>query len=132
MVNISPRTTGGPITDDPSWIGGSHGIGTNETGTLNLALFSAQTHAPDGFLPSGTPVAKVTSTGLYGPYTPSDSPAGLGVLVGFLYHPVDFSDPNATVSVGIYVHGGVVEDRLPTSALDSDGKDDVAGRIWFV
>lgn len=131
MVDISPRSTGGPITDDPSWIGGEHGIDANRTVTLDTALFTEGTHFPDGFLPSGTPLAKVTATGLYGPYTPGDDPAGLGTLVGFLYSPLTVEYTDQKLSGAVYVHGPVIEANLPSSALDADGKTDVANRIWF-
>lgn len=132
MIDISPRSTSGPISDDPSWIGGGHGLDTNMTVTIDTALFTAQTHFPNGFIPSGTPIAEVTATGLYGPYTPGDDPAGLGTLYGFLYSPATVEYTGQKLSVGVLVHGPVVEANLPTSALDDNGKADVANRIWFI
>lgn len=133
MVSIAPQS-GDPgwVTDDPSWMGSAHGTDSTETGTVDVSLFTAQTHYPDGYLPSGTPLAKVTATGLYGPYTPADSPAGLGELVGFLVGPRRVTSSTQKIGVGILTHGRVIEANLPTSALDSDGKNDVAGRIRFV
>lgn len=131
MVDISPRTTGGPITDDPSWIGGGHSADTNQTVTLDISEFDEATHFPNGFLPSGTPIAKVTATGLYGPYTPADTTPGTGVLAGFLYSPLTVEYADQTIAGAMLVHGPVVEDRLPTSALDANGKTDVVNRIWF-
>ncbi len=133
MVTIAPQSSDpGWVTDDPSWLGSAHGTDATETGTVDTSLFTAGTHYPDGYLPSGTPLGKVTATGLYGPYTPGDDPAGLGTLVGFLVAPRAVASASQRIAVGILTHGRVVEANLPTSALDANGKTDVAGRIRFV
>jgi hypothetical protein len=36
--------------------------------TLDISKFTADTHYPNGFIPSGCTIAKVTATGLFGPY----------------------------------------------------------------
>lgn len=131
MVDISPRNTGGPITDDPSWIGSGHGIDSNKTVTLDTSLFTEEDHFPDGFIPSGTPLAMVTATGLYGPYDPGDDPVGLGTLDCFLYSPLTVEYTGQKLTGAGYAHGPVIEANLPESALDSNGKADVANRIWF-
>jgi hypothetical protein len=132
MVTIAPQSgDGGFVTDDPSWLGSAHGTDSTETGTVDTALFTAGTHYPDGFLPSGTPLAKVTATGLYGPYTPGNAPAGTGTLVGFLIAPRAVASATQRIAVGILTHGKVVEANLPT-AIDADAKTDVAGRIRFI
>lgn len=43
---------------DQSWLGSAHSIGNCRTETLDISAFTAGTHYPDGFIPSGTPVAK--------------------------------------------------------------------------
>lgn len=133
MVNIAPRSAGGPVTDDPSWIGSDHGQNMNLTVTLDLSAFTAATHFPDGFLKSGTPLAKITASGLYGPYD-GDAEDGTETLVGFLYSPLTVTDGFGTlerVSGAAYTHGNVVEDRLPI-AVDEAAKASVAGLIQFI
>lgn len=131
MTTIKPRVITGPITDDPSWLGSGHGADANETITLSAALFTEGTHYPNGFIPSGTPLGKVTETGLYGPYTPADSPAGLGTFAGFLYAPVSIVDGDEMIAGALFVHGTVVEANLPI-AIDADAKTDAVGRLRFV
>jgi hypothetical protein len=55
--------------EDHSWLGSRHGTDATRTITLDLSLFSSTTHYPNGYLPSGMVLGKVTSTGLWGPYS---------------------------------------------------------------
>ena len=116
--------------DDQRWIGAAHGIDMARSITLDTSAFTAGTHYPDGYIKSGTPLAKITATGLYGPYDNAGA-GGLEVLAGFLATPVKPGSV-ATTDVGgaLYEHGRVVEANLPI-AIDAAGKADVAGRITF-
>lgn len=61
------------VSDDQSWLGSAHAVDTAETVTLAIASFDLVTAFPNGFIPSGVCVAKITSggdTGKYGPYDP--------------------------------------------------------------
>jgi hypothetical protein len=70
-------------TGDQSWLGSAHGIRNCRTETINLSAFTAGTHYPNGYIPSGTPVAKVG--GLLVPYTSAEATTtGAGVLWGHL------------------------------------------------
>lgn len=130
MVTIAPTSAGGPVTDDPSWLGSAHGTDSTETGTLDVGKFTAGTHYPNGFIPSGTKLGKVSATGLYGPY---DNAANDGreTLVGFLIAPREVLSSTQKIAAGILTHGKVVEADLPFT-VDSAGKTDVAGRIRFI
>lgn len=119
-----------------SWLLSSHGAedpGTNPSITLDISKFTAGTHYPNGYIPSGTVVSKVTATGLYGPYdstasdgrqTPADD--GIGFLFGDI-SVVRWNGSSATkVGGGIVVHGFINLAKLPFSsgagALDSTAK----------
>lgn len=130
MVSIAPQSGGGPITDDPSWLGSAHGTDSTETVTLDVSKFTKNTHYPNGFIPSGTKLGKVTTTGLYGPY---DNAANDGreTLVGFLVAPREVVSDTQKIAAGLLVHGKVVEANLPFT-VDANGKTDVAGRIRFI
>lgn len=54
--------------DDTSWLGSRHGIGECRSVTLDTSAFTEAIHYPDGFFKSGIALAKITATGLYGPY----------------------------------------------------------------
>lgn len=115
--------------DDQSWIGAAHGIDLARSITLDTSAFTAATHYPDGYMRSGTPLARITASGLYGPY---DNAAldGREVLAGFLLTPTKLKNGGADVGAALYEHGRVVETNLPI-AIDAAGKADVAGRITF-
>lgn len=84
-MDLSLRTTAYQV-EDRSWLGSAHGTSATETITLDVSAFTANTHYPSGYIPSGMVLAKITSSGLYGPYagsvsevqtlTTSGSPAG--------------------------------------------------------
>lgn len=129
-MGIAPKTR--TILDgvgNISWAGSAHGFDSAKTGTFDVALFTAGTHYPKGYLRSGTPVGKVTANGRYGPYD-NTATDGRETLVGFLVG--DYSvEGQALVQGGILRHGQVIASRLPNT-VDAAGKADVAGRIDFL
>jgi hypothetical protein len=58
--------------DDQSWLGSRHGIGEAVSVTLDTSAFTPSIHYPDGYFKSGIGLAKITATGLYGPYSVTD------------------------------------------------------------
>jgi hypothetical protein len=81
MPKLRTETYGG---GDQSWLGSAHGIGNCRTETIDISAFTASTHYPNGFIPSGTPVAKVS--GLLVPYdVTAGTTTGAGVLAGFVF-----------------------------------------------
>ncbi len=102
---------------DMSWLGSAHGIWNGRTETLNVAAFTAGTHYPDGYLPSGTPVALVA--GLLVPYDKLEATTtGAGILAGFILTVTDINLPafgtgSANFGVPVLDHGRVKSARLP-------------------
>lgn len=122
------------LSEDMSWLGSSHGTDTPDTITLDLSLFTAGTHFPNGFLPAGLGLGKVTATGVYGPYNNALA-TGVETLAGHLYKPVlVMADNVAGKAIGaLFWHGEVVTARLPLNhGVDAPGIVDVAGRIRYV
>lgn len=124
-------------TQDQSWINSRHGLNNCKPATLDVSAFTAGTHYPDGALLSGLPLAKITATGMYGPYNGAGT-GGLETLAGFLLSDV----PCARTGVGgavdtakdvvgsILLHGFVNTANLPVT-VDAAGQADVSGRIVF-
>jgi hypothetical protein len=54
--------------EDQSWLGSQHGTDMARSITLDTSAFTANTHYPNGYLLSGLPLGKITSSGKYGPY----------------------------------------------------------------
>ncbi|MHA0288276.1 head decoration protein [Mycobacterium sp. C3-094] len=121
--------------DNREWLIGTHGVDLTPGVTLDVSKFTKNTHYPNGYVPSGTLLGKVTATGLYGPY---DNAANDGreVAAGLLFSFVKAIDAtgNTVAKVGgaIFVHGAVKESKLPAnSGVDSAGKTDLSKIVWL-
>lgn len=96
---------------DQSWLRSSHGLRNAKTDQVNLSAFTAGTHYPNGYIPSGTPVAKVS--GLLVPYTSAEgTTTGAGVLWGHI-----LTDQRVVgtgnFGVPVFRHGEVVAAKVP-------------------
>jgi len=96
-----------------SWIGSGHAINNARTETIDISTFTAGTHYPDGYIRSGTPVAKVG--GVLVPYDATEGTVtGAGILAGFVLtdqRVVGTSD----FPVPLYDHGRVVASKVPVT-----------------
>lgn len=80
MPRLKTETFGG---GDQSWLGSAHGIANARTESINVSAFTAGTHYPNGFIPSGFPVAVVA--GLLVPYDVTVGvTTGAGILAGHI------------------------------------------------
>jgi hypothetical protein len=87
-----------PVTEtfqneDQSWLGSEHGTSSAPTITLDTSAFTAGTHYPNGYFPSGLALGRITASGMYGPYVDA-AVDGTGVLAGFLLCSVDAPSVN--------------------------------------
>ncbi|MER7331671.1 MULTISPECIES: hypothetical protein [unclassified Micromonospora] len=133
-MDLTVRTVGYQ-TEDHSWLGSAHGTEATDKIVLDLSLFTAGTHYPNGFIPSGMTVAKVTTAGanqgMYGPYNNALT-NGQEVLAGHLYTNVAVNTGSTRAAGALLNHGKVREANLPANhGLDAAGKTDVAGRIQY-
>jgi hypothetical protein len=73
MTDISVTTTSWQV-EKRDWLLSPHGTdpGTNPVIVLDVSAFTPAVHYPNGYIPSGTNLAKITASGLYGPYTVSN------------------------------------------------------------
>ncbi len=100
-------------TGDQSWLASSHGIWNGRTETIDISAFTEATHYPDGYIPSGTPVALVSDKLV--PYVATEGTVtGAGVLAGFV-----FTDSKVNgaedFAVALLDHGRVNVANLPIS-----------------
>lgn len=134
-INVRPGKTF--LNEDQRWIGagGITALRDMDTITLDRSAFDLVTAFPNGFIPSGVTLAKITATGLYGPYNDGGS-GGLAVAVGFLAVSVPIDALGAAADdepAALYWHGEVVESYLPTGhGLDAAGKVDLAAKFRFI
>lgn len=111
MPRLRNETVG---AGDQSWLGSSHGINDCRTEILDVSAFTDATHYPNGYVPSGTPVAKVG--GLLVPYDSTEATTtNAGVLAGFLFtdQPVVGT---ADFGVPLLDHGRVRAAKVPQGA----------------
>ncbi|MFI7096437.1 head decoration protein [Streptomyces lydicus] len=120
--------------DRKDWLGSQHGTDVLRSITLDVSTFTKATHYPDGYLKSGIPLGKITSSGKYGLYDDTKTD-GRQTCVGFLWTGVEVIDHrgNASTSVGgsMFIHGFINTAKLPVS-IDANGLADVASRIYTV
>jgi len=101
--------------------------------TLDISSFTAGTHYPNGYIPSGANLGKITATGLYGPYD-NTATDGREVFRGHLGISTKVPNPaDTTKDAGapLCFAAVVKESKLPF-ALDAAGKTDVAGWIRYL
>jgi hypothetical protein len=132
-TDISVRS-GSYQVEDRSWLVGTHGVDATPGVTLDISKFTKNTHYPNGFIPSGTAIGKVTATGLYGPYSNAASD-GTETCAGILFSSVraiDTATGTALAKVGgaRFVHGVVNTAKLPAT-VDANGKADLPLIVWL-
>lgn len=101
--------------------------------TLDISTFTPATHYPNGFIPSGTNLAKITATNLYGPYDDA-AVDGRAVMAGHLGASTKVPNPaDTTKGAGApLLFAGVVKSSKLPIAVDTAGKADVAGWIRYL
>lgn len=131
MTDISVESTTYLPADRP-WLlweaDGRVGSSPTDSGLINFALFTANTHYPNGYIPSGVVLGRVTSGGRLGPYDNGASD-GRQTAVGFLYNATKVpADTARKVAVAVVDCFAVVsESRLPSGhGLDTAGKTELA------
>ena len=112
MPKLRSETIG---TGDQSWLGSTHGLRNARTEVLDISTFTAGTHYPNGYIPSGFPVAVVS--GLLVPYDiTTGTTTGAGILAG---HVLTDQQVVGTVdfAVPLFDHGRVKAAKVAALAL---------------
>lgn len=113
MPRLATETIG---AGDQSWLDSAHGLRNAKTEVLDISAFTAGTHYPNGYIPSGTPVAKVG--GMLVPYTSGEATTtGAGVLAGHILTDQRVVGTN-DFAVPLFKHGRVKTAKVP---VGSDG-----------
>lgn len=116
--------------ENRSWLRGPHGTepGANPNATLLVSLFTAGIHYPNGYIPSGIVLGKVTATGVYGPYD-SAATDGRETAAGLLFGSLTVIPGIDRVGGAIVRHGFVNPAKLPiqsgTGSLDAAARTDL-------
>ncbi|MFG3710892.1 head decoration protein [Micromonospora sp. NPDC047730] len=119
------------VVENRAWLGSRDGTEVTQGITLDPALFTAATHFPDGFVPSGTVLAKVTATGFYGPYDNTKT-NGQEVAEGFLFNSTPMRTGGPRVGAPLHWRGVIRTAKLPAnSGLDAAARTDLAAKFRF-
>lgn len=112
-----------------SWLLGPTGTLPGETPsiTLDLSKFAADRY-PNGYIPSGTVLGRITASGLYGPYD-NAAADGTEVAKGLLFGSLRVTTPAGKVGGALLKRGDVDKTKLPFQAgkgsLDANGEADL-------
>ena len=120
-MDLAP-TRAGYAVDDRRWLRDRHGLTTTLGVTLDGSLFPAA-RFPDGSVPSGTVLAQVTATRLWGPFDPAatdgrQTPAA--GAIGHLLEPQKVATGRRN-TCALLDAGGVMADYLPTAPAGVTG-----------
>ncbi len=138
-MDITLQPTETFLAENRSWLGSQHGTDVMQSVTLATSTFTAGTHFPNGYVPSGTVLGLITSAGatqgMYGPYD-NAATDGRQTAVGFLYSNTKMVTGGANVGAPIHWHGSVIAAKLPiasssTGGLNAAGKVDLAAKFWI-
>ncbi|WP_458317116.1 head decoration protein [Mycolicibacterium brisbanense] len=106
-TDISMQTTSYQV-GNRQWLLAEPDVKVNVT--LDISKFTAGTHYPNGFIPSGTVIGKVTATGLFGPYDAAASD-GTQTAYGITYADVRVVRQNVSTATKVGT-GAVVNDAI--------------------
>lgn len=108
MPRLTSETYG---SGNMAWLGSAHAIENAQTAMLDISAFTAGTHYPDGYIPSGMPVAKVA--GVLVPYDATEATVtAAGILAGFVLTDQKVVG-TADFAVPLFDHGRVKTANLP-------------------
>lgn len=129
-IDISVRTRADLRNEDQRWIGnGGQPLAPPRSIVLDRSGFDLVTAFPNGFIPSGVALGKITATGLYVPY--AASPSEVQTLTrtstgGTVTYTFD-GETTAGVSAAATVTAAVIQAALETLASVNPGDVTVTG-----
>ncbi|NNG36938.1 potassium transporter [Nakamurella aerolata] len=105
MPRLKRETFG---SGDQTWLGSDHGLFNARTGTLDVSTFTAGTHYPNGYFPSGL-IVNCADEGAIKPFT-----GGAGEQLGFVLTDQS-TDGVADIAIPVLRHGLIKTAHLPVS-----------------
>ena len=131
------RTVDVSGNEDRTWLLTRKGFDTCRSVMLDVSTFAAAHLEAKGAIPSGTVLAKNSSSGKYEPYKPAGS-NGTDVARGFLFNTTKVGGPDgdsdtvlstaADLAVPMLWEGVIDESQLPAFTGTTDGEIDTNGK----
>jgi hypothetical protein len=106
-ISLTTETFG---VDNQDWLASGEGTERCRSITIDLSTFTAGTHYPSGYLPSGFALKKLGS-GKYGLFSAGDE--ATTVIAGHLFTAVKVKTGATSVSGALLWHGAVRTAKLP-------------------
>ena len=132
-IQIEPEV--GYENEDRSWLKTRKGCDTCRSITLDASLFTAAHTDEKGAVPSGTALALVAATGLYGPYDTGGA-GGLETFRGLLFNTTSLGAEggvaDAPVGAPLFWEGVVSLAKLPTFDGTVAGEVDADAQVFGV
>lgn len=102
------------LNEDQRWLKGGQLYAPADSILLDLTAFDLDATFPDGFIPSGIALGRVTATGLLAPYDP-DAVNGSETAVGRLFTTVAYNRDSDADEIGgsLAVRCDVIRNYLP-------------------
>lgn len=109
------RKTRSYVSDSRNWLLGPSGTGPgdNPSATLDVSAFTAGTHYPNGYIPSGTAVSRLAS-GLWGPFDAAAASGEHGLLFSFVQVPNPADTTQDVAGALVRNNANVDYNKLPT------------------
>lgn len=109
MPHVKTETAG---VGSLAWLASDHGIGNARTVMLDISGFDKTANYPNGYIPSGTPLA--LASGMVVPYTSAEATdTGAGILAGHLLTDQTVDGSGADFAVPMLDHGRVKVSKVP-------------------
>lgn len=136
-MDLQPITYSESTTADRPWLASTHGLDTPLTITLDTALFTPGTHyapaalnQPRNVMQAGTPLGRVTTTGLYGPWD-TTAADGRATFTGVLLADVPFVPGSPRAGAALFWHGVIAAAHIP-GGLDVSAINASTTQIHFI
>ncbi|MGW1878398.1 head decoration protein [Streptomyces sp. NPDC001975] len=136
-MDLQPITYSESATADRPWLASRHGLDTPLTITLDSALFTEGNHytpptlgQPRNVMKAGTPLGRVTATGLYGPWDAAATD-GRATFTGVLLADVAFMQGGGRAGAALLWHGVIAAARIP-GGLDPAAINTSTAQIHFI
>lgn len=134
-MDISVTSTSYQV-ENREWLASDFGTDEPRNITLDSSTLTSGTHYPNGYLPSGTVLGKITANGLYTVYD-NAAADGTQTAVGVLFSAVKIPTNGTTDVAGAMLEMAlIVEAKMPfgggAGQTDATGKIDSAGKVDLV
>lgn len=124
MPNFSVRTVAFAV-ENRTWLGSAHGTEATQSATLDIAGFTAGTHYPNGYIPSGVLISQDPTSKKWHPWV-------AGEFAGHLFNSEKVDTGQTVAATAVLLHGQVIQANLPAgNGVTGPSKTALAGQFIY-